>query len=160
MKRIQFWSLTLLCIALGFGTVAKGSELSKRNKCDLLVQLLPEDLQDLPLDACEYETAQNSQVTVWVQLTVPANRLIDVEHILVSDYSMEPLRFVCCGFETKSVDFYLPKDHPLRDGTPSGAFRRVILSFFATAYLDGDPSKLTRELGHSDGTLRLELVDI
>jgi hypothetical protein len=106
---------------------------------------------------CEH--SQTAQVTISTTLIVPANRVVDVERVLTASYGMDPLRFVCCGYETKPVIFPLPKHHILIDDTSNSAFRSVMLSFFAAALSENDTSKTVYTLGEFDATLKIELVD-
>jgi hypothetical protein len=85
--------------------------------------------------------------------------VVEVERVLTASYGMEPLRFVCCGYETKPVVFPLPESHPLADDTPNGAFRSIHLSFFALAYSNDDADKTVHGLGAFDATITIEMMD-
>ncbi|MFT5796827.1 MAG: hypothetical protein ACI84R_000881 [Candidatus Azotimanducaceae bacterium] len=139
------------------GTVAAADDLSARHNCDLLIRLLPDDLNNLPILSCQNSIL--SQVTTTVELNVPAERVPAIEDVLIDTFNMEPLNFVCCGFETQPINLVLPKDHQLRNDTPTGAYRSVVLSFFATAQFDDTNEKFIKLLGHADAKLTLKLID-
>lgn len=122
-------STALLCFNLVSGAAAKADEPSIGESCEFLIQFLPNDIQDIPIDHCEEPT--DSQTVVTAAFTVPANRVLDVQRILISSYGMEPLRFICCGYETSPVTVALPVNHPLRQNTQRGVFRDILLSFSA-----------------------------
>lgn len=153
----SFVKFTLLCLVLISGTAAQGDGSATQGECEMLFLLLPENLQDLSIADCDF--LEGSQVTISTTVTVPANRVVEVERVLTASYGMEPLRFVCCGYETKPVVFPLPENHALADGTPNGAFRSIKLSFFATAYAEGDTSNAVHGLGAIDAMITIEMVD-
>ena len=88
-------------------------------------------------------------------MKIPAGRLREVERVLIADTGMAPMRFVCCGFETTPVALDLPRDHPLAEDVPDGAYRDVLLSLYSEETSDGSPSAREGLGGH----LVLELVD-
>lgn len=152
-----FVKYTLLCLALVLSNAAQGDDSATQDECEMLFLLLPEVLQDLSIADCDY--LEGSQVTITTTVTVPANRVIEVQNVMSVSYGMEPLRFVCCGYETKPVAFPLPENHPLADGTPNGAFRSIRLSLFAAAFSEDDTGKTVHGLGKLDATITIEMVD-
>ncbi|WP_415256312.1 hypothetical protein [Sulfitobacter sp.] len=153
----SFVKYTLLCLALVLGTAAKGDASATQVECEMLILLLPEGLQNFPMASCEH--LENAQVTISTTVIVPAHRVVEVERVLTASYGMEPLQFVCCGYDTKLIVFPLPKSHPLAEGTPNGAFRSVMLSFFAVASSQDDIGKTVHGLGAFDATITIEMVD-
>ena len=146
-------SAAILAIACTQVTVATGGEPTLRERCDLMVQLLPETLQDLAVTDCA--PGSSAQVGLAVRMKIPAGRLREVERVLIADTGMAPMRFVCCGFETRPVALDLPRDHPLAEDVPDGAYRDVLLSLYSEETSDGSPSAREGLGGH----LVLELVD-
>ncbi|MDO6591177.1 MULTISPECIES: hypothetical protein [Rhodobacterales] len=150
-------SSALLCFALVCASSAKADEPTIDESCELLIQFLPNDIQDIPINQCESPT--ESQTVVTAALTVPANRVLDVQRILISSYGMEPLQFVCCGYETSPVTVALPAGHPLRQNTPRGVYRDILLSFSAPGISDNNKGNEFLDVGQADAILRLRLVD-
>ena len=147
-------SAAILAISCTQVTVATGGEPTLRERCDLMVQLLPETLQDLAVTDCA--PGSSAQVGLAVRMKIPSGRLREVERVLDRrPQGMEPLRFVCCGFETTPVALDLPRDHPLAENVPDGAYRDVLLSLYSEETSNGSPSARDGLGGH----LVLELVD-
>lgn len=153
----SFFKYTLFCLALAWGPAAKGDGLATQGKCEMLILLLPEALQDFPMASCEH--SKGNQVTLSTTVTVPANLVVEVERVLIASYGIEPLRFVCCGYETEPVVVPLENDHPFANDIPNGAFRSIVLSFFAEAYTKDNIGKRVHDLGAFDAAVKLELVD-
>ena len=150
-----YLAIGMLSALLALGTAVQRGEATAQRNCDRIIRLLPEALHDLPKHACLRR--ENGQVTLVAQLVVPAARVLEVQRILITSHNMEPLRFVCCGYETRPITLPVPEEHPLAAGTPEGAIRSVILTLGATAI--GEVGATPEPLGQSDADLTLELVD-
>jgi len=155
--RALFYAIAACFAAVSFHAIAVSDEVQLEEDCARLIKLLPEQLQDLPLSSCE--RPEHVQVQLAVQLQVPAVRVQETERILVTGSGMNPLRFVCCVYETQPITILVPADHPLKQSVPVGAYRDVSVSFNAPAFPDTGVNQGPLELGKLDGALTLELID-
>ena len=147
--------LVAVALALCLGSSAMTEDLDDRTACDQVVALLPSEIRDLPVASCSQP--DHSQIRVAVRLTVPARRVLNIQDLLVARFDMQPLRFVCCGFESRPITIHVPATHPLKSDVPNGVYRDLSVALSAPG-MSGDGRNL-EPLGAMDGRLMLELVD-
>ena len=151
--------LAALALALGLSGAAPtpAIEASVRDGCQQMIRLLTKGLQDLTISSCE--RSDHAQVSLALRLDVPAVRVVETEAVLIETYDMKPLKFVCCGYQSKPITVHVPDDHPLTEGTPREAYRDISLSFSVPGFAEESGDLTIQPLGRRGGVITLELVD-